>query len=172
MRNRELLLVDSTIVKVHPHAAGARSSDPRGEALGRSRGGFTTKLHALITAGGQLLRYVLTGGQVNDITMAEPLVEGSKSVAVIGDRAYDSDTFVRFIERSGMQAVIPSRSRRRHPRPLDRGVYAKRNVVERWFGRLKVLRRVATRYDKTSCSYLGFIAAGALLIELSGWAAA
>lgn len=167
--NGALLLVDSTIVKAHAHAAGARDTDPRAEGLGRSRGGFTTKLHALVTDGGALLRYVLTGGEVNDITQASVLVRAREGRGVVGDRAHDSDGFVRRIAAMRMRAVIPSRSTRRRPRVLDRAAYAKRNVIERWFGRLKAFRRIATRYDKTACSYLGFVAMAAALVTLSGW---
>ena len=68
-----------------------------------------------------------------------------------------------------MAAVIPSRANRKQPRVLDRGAYAMRNVVERYFGRLRAFRRVATRYDKTASSYAARLALGALLVSLSGW---
>jgi transposase len=70
-----------------------------------------------------------------------------------------------------MRAVIPSRKARRHPRRLDRCRYARRNVIERWFGRVKAFRRIATRYEKTSSSYAGFVATAATLVALTGWAA-
>lgn len=167
----ELLLIDSTIVKAHPHAAGA-SGTTGGQALeclGRSRGGFTTKLHALVTERGQLVRYVLTGGEVNDITQASTLVAVREGSGIVGDRAYDSDAFVAHVKALGMRAVIPSRRTRRRRRRLDRARYARRNVIERWFGRMKAFRRIATRYDKTSTSYAGFVTAAAMLIALSGW---
>lgn len=168
--SRQRLLIDSTIVKAHPHAAGARGVSARGEALGRSRGGFTTKVHALVTEGGQLVRYVATGGEVNDITQAVTLVQGAREgTAVVGDRAYDSDAFLAHVRTLGMRAVIPSRANRRRRRRLDRDAYARRNVIERWFGRLKVFRRIATRYDKTVASYLGFFATAASLVALTGW---
>jgi transposase len=171
VRNGELLLLDSTIVKAHPHAAGARKGRQGGggEGLGRSRGGFTTKLHALITQDGQLVRYVLTGGEVNDITQAKELVRAGEGSAVVGDRAYDCNAFITHVEELGMRAVIPSRSTRKLPRTLDTNAYSCRNVIERWFGRLKVFRRVATRYDKTARSYLGFVAFAAGLVAMSGW---
>lgn len=168
-RNRELLLIDSTIVKAHAHAAGARNVGPEDPALGRSRGGFTTKLHALVTESGRLVRCVLTGGEVNDVTQAERLIGSKEGRGVVGDRAYDSDALVRRITELGMCVVIPSRSRRRSPRELDVRAYRSRNVIERWFGRLKMFRRIATRYDKTAASYLAFVATGAVLVALSGW---
>ena len=94
-----LLLVDSTIIKAHPHAAGAlrRTGGQEVEALGRSRGGFTTKLHELVTERARLVRYVLTGGECHDITQARSLVCTREGIAVAADRAYDSDDFVRRI---------------------------------------------------------------------------
>jgi transposase len=169
----ELFLLDSTIVKAHPHAAGARrvggvACDP---ALGRSRGGFTTKLHAVVSSSGQLVRCVLTGGQVNDVTQAESLVSGLSGTAVVADRAYDSDAFLAQVMDQGMKVVVPSRAGRRFIRELDTKAYRSRNVIERWFGRVKQYRRVATRYDKTASSYGSFAVTAALCVRLSGWAA-
>lgn len=165
------LLIDSTIIKAHPHAAGGSSQgEPTDEALGRSRGGFSTKLHALVTEHGRLVRYLLTGGEVNDISRAKQLV--SKDIGgrgVVGDRAYDSNEFASYLEELELEIVIPSRSNRVISRHIDAEVYRRRNVIERWFGRLKQFRRVATRYDKTQSSYRGFIALGASQMALSGW---
>jgi transposase len=167
------LLIDSTIIKAHPHAAGAsRRGQTAEEALGRSRGGFSTKLHAPVSEHGRLVRYLLTGGEVNDITQAKSLV--SKDIdggGVVGDRAYDSKEFVSHLESLELEVVIPSRANRVVRRGFDAGVYRRRNVTERWFGRLKQFRRIATRYDKTQSSYRGFVALGASQIALSGWRA-
>ena len=161
------LLIDSTIVKAHPHSAGALKRDGR-QALGRSRGGFTTKLHAVVTERGELVRYVVTGGEVADITQARGLVR-HRSAAVLADRAYDSDGFIAHIRGLRAEVVIPSRRNRREPRALDRAAYAHRNVIERWFGRIKVFRRVATRYEKTAISYRGVVAVAAWFVAITGW---
>lgn len=168
---KEMLLIDSTIVKAHPHAAGARRREGGRvqAALGRSRGGFTTKLHALVTDSGRLVRFVLTGGERHDITQARALVLAREGAAIVGDRAYDSDAFVAHVRKLGMRVVIPSTAARRRPRRLDRVRYASRNMVERWFGRVKAFRRIATRDDKTSSSYASFVAAAAALVALTGW---
>jgi transposase len=139
--------------------------------LGRSRGGFTTKLHAIVSETGQLARYVVTAGQVHDITQAHALVVGLRGRAVVGDRAYDCDRFIWHAERSGMTAVIPARTGRKLMRPLAAKTYRERNVIERWFGRLKQFRRVATRYEKTASSYSSSVAIAALCVQLSGWRA-
>lgn len=161
------LLIDSTIVNAHPHAAGASKCSGR-QALGRSRGGFTTKLHAVVTERGELGRYVVTGGESADITQARGLVR-HRSIAVVADRAYDSNAFLAHVDGLGAKAVIPSRRNRQEPRELNREVYTVRNVIERWFGGLKVFRRVAIRYEKTAISYLGVVAAAAWLVAITGW---
>jgi transposase len=108
---------------------------------------------------------------VNDVTRADALVQGLRGRAVVGDRAYDSDAFVASVRAQGMAVVIPSRAKRRLPRVLDVEAYARRNVIERLFGRPKQFRRVATRYEKTAASYAGALALGASLVVLSGWTA-
>jgi transposase len=124
----------------------------------------------VVSERGRLLRYVLTGGQTHDVTQATSLVDGDVAAhAVVGDRAYDSDAFIAHVEALGMKAVVPSRARRKVRRSLDVDAYRGRNVIERFFGRLKQYRRVATRYDKTVCSYASFVATASAMIVLSGW---
>jgi transposase len=126
----------------------------------------------LVTQHGRLVRYVLTGGEVNDITQAAQLLaHHAGGTGVIGDRAYDSNEFASRLKALQLEVVIRSRANRTEPRSISAEVYRLRNVIERWFGRLKQFRRVATRYDKTRESYGGFIALGAFLIALSGWQA-
>jgi transposase len=103
------------------------------------------------------------------VTQAVTLLEGVPGTAVVGDRAYDADALIAHVGFHGMQAVIPSRGNRRSPRAHDAEKYRRRNVIERFFGRMKQFRRVATRYDKTATSYLGFFATAAMLVTLSGW---
>ena len=111
---------------------------------------------------------------MNDITQAKALVSlgvGRMPTArgVVGDRAYDSNELVSHVGGLGLNGVIPSRSNRVVPRVIDVDTYRQRNVIERWFGRLKSFRRIATRYDKTQRSYRGFIALGASQLALAGW---
>jgi transposase len=126
-------------------------------------------VHAIVSEDGALVRYLVTGGQVSDVTQAGALVEGLEGAGIVGDRAYDADAFIERIASAGKQVVIPPRANRRWQRRHDEALYRQRNVIERFFGRLKQYRRVATRYDKTALSYLGFVATAALLIALSGW---
>ena len=135
------------------------------EALGRSRGGFSTKVHVVCDALGNPLVLTLTGGQRGDITEAEPLLDAVALTAqdteairaVLADKGYDSNAFVAQIEALGAEAVIPSRKNRTVARDHDAELYKDRNKVERFFGRIKHYRRVATRYEKTARNYLAML---------------
>ncbi len=143
-----------------PDIAAAR------EGLGRSRGGLTSKIHAACDALGNPLRLALTPGQRGEMTQASALIDGMAPGAVIGDKGYDSDALVEQIEIAGAVAVIPSRKNRTVQRDHDRNLYADRNKIERFFGRLKQCRRVATRYEKLGQNYLSMVFFASALIAL------
>lgn len=167
----ERLLLDSTSVKANPDAAGARGSCAAAEALGRSRGGLTTKVHALVTTQGRWVGFLLTPGQWADVPQAIPLLRSVSSPRqLIADRAYDSDALVTWLSERSVEAVVPSRRHRRVARPHDRVAYRLRNVIERFFGRLKRMRRLGLRTDKTASSFGGFVGLGALAVERTAWA--
>jgi len=128
---------------------------------------LTTKLHVACDALGNPVRFILTPGQHADVRYADALTEGIAAEAVIADRGYDSATLVSRIEASGAEAVIPPRKTNKYQRPYDANLYADRNKIERLIGRLKQHRRVATRYDKTAASYLGFVYVAATLALLN-----
>ena len=134
------------------------------EALGRSHGGFTTKLHAAVSDTFSPLRFLLTAGGRHDVTQAPALIQGYTCGAVVADAAYDSDALRATIVAQGGVAVIRPRQNRVEARPYDEGLYKLRNVIERFFHRLKQYRRVATRYDKYASRYLGFVHFAAILI--------
>jgi transposase len=134
------------------------------EALGRSRGGLTTKIHALTETNGNLVHFCLTGGQTHDCPPAKDLLEGIVAGYVIGDRAYDSRALVEQIDSLGAEAVIPSQSSRKSRREYDRERYKNRNRIERFFNRLKHFRRIATRYDKLDLRYAAFVLIVAAII--------
>jgi len=115
------VLIDSTIARAHACAAGAAGSNAEAEALGRSKGGFTTKIHAITDALGNPLDFILTGGQASDVRQADALLQLTPAGAetLLGDKGYDSDAFVPAIQEKGMQAVIPPRSNRIAPRDCD-----------------------------------------------------
>lgn len=111
---------------------------------------------------GQPVRFCLTGGEHHDMTQAETLLQGLSPEYVIGDKGYDSDPLREQIRHQGAKPVIPARRGIRRRR-YDRIKYKLRNVVERFFNRIKHYRRVATRYEKTDSNYLGFLCLASLL---------
>jgi len=111
---------------------------------------------------GEAVRFVLTGGERHDMTEAEALLEGLSPQYVVADKGYDSDPLRQQIRRQGARPVIPSRKGYRRRR-YDKTRYKLRNVIERFFNRLKHYRRVATRYDKTDRNYFGFVCLATLM---------
>ena len=110
-----------------------------------------------VDALGNPLRVILTAGQISDITQAAALIEDQAAAFIVADKGYDSDAFVELINTQGAQAVIPPRSNRINPRAFDRHLYKDRNLVERFFNRIKQFRRIATRYDKLALSFMSFV---------------
>lgn len=118
---------------------------------------MSTKIHAAVEALGNPLRWRLSAGQVADIVEAAALIEGIEAQSVIADKGYDADAFIAAIESQGAQAVIPPRSNRLTQRAYDRHLYKDRNLVERFFNRLKQFRRIATRYEKLSQNFMSML---------------
>lgn len=116
---------------------------------------------------GQLIGFALTGGEAADITQAQSLLHGRDFDEVVADNGYDSDELVQFIRNEGAAAVIPPRSNRLHPRHWDRQAYQDRNIIERFFCRLKQFRRIATRYEKPAERYASIVTLGAAFVWLS-----
>jgi transposase len=162
------ILIDSTIARAHACAAGAAGSHAEAEALGRSKGGFSCKVHAITDGLGNPLNFILTPGQASDIGQAKTLLELTPEgfEALLGDKGYDSDEFVQAIEAKDAQAVIPPRSNRLEPRECDWFVYKERHLIECFFGKIKHYRRVFSRFDKLARNYMGFIRFVSALIWL------
>jgi transposase len=136
------------------------------QALGRSRGGFGTKIHGSCTPLGHPVELTLTAAQESDIAQAEGLVAGHDPEAVIADKGYDKQAFVEAVEARGAAAVIPARKNRTEPRAIDRHLYRERNVCERFWSKVKQYRRVATRYDKKAQNFLAFVHVAAIMVML------
>ncbi|MEU0022015.1 IS5 family transposase [Streptomyces rochei] len=182
-----LVSVDSTIVRAHQHAAGARKGGLHSPGLGRSRGGLTSKIHLACDGVGRPLAFTVTGGNTNDCTQFTAVMEairvprpgpGRPRVRpdhVIGDKGYSSKAIRTWLRRRNIRHTIPERSdqvRNRirrgsqggRPPAFDKQVYKRRNVVERCFNRLKQWRGIATRYDKTAESYQAAVTLASLLM--------
>jgi transposase len=136
------------------------------EGLGRSKGGFSTKIHAVCDALGNPLRFIITPGQRNDCTQALELLQGLKAEAVLADKGYDANAIVEAVEASGAIAVIPSKANRIIQREIDTELYKERHKVECLFGFLKHYRRLFSRFDKRKDTFSAFLHFVAILIWL------
>ena len=110
---------------------------------------------------------MLSPGQANDLICAEPLLENFDPVALIGDKAYDADAFIKALADRQITPVIPSHPRRALPLPCDFVLYCERNLVERFFNKLKHFRAIATRYDKLARNFLAGVHMASAMILLN-----
>lgn len=135
------------------------------EALGRSRGGFGTKIHAAVSPLGHPVTLELTGSAASDSPRLPGLIAGIEAMSELADKGYDSDA----IRAAGAEPRTPPWRNRKEAIPYDRHLYRERNVVERYFARIKHYRRVATRYDKKAVSFLGFVWVTTIAIMLASF---
>ena len=136
------------------------------QCLGRSRGGFSSKIHLLVDALGFPLQFILTGGERHDLSQAELLLAPFHFDAVIAEKGYSSDRLRELLTARQVEVVIPSRGYRKQPRDYDRIRYRERNIVERFINRIKWYRRMFTRYEKLARRYMTFLHFAATLIWL------
>jgi len=127
------------------------------QSIGVSRGGLNTKIHAVCDALGNPLRFKLTPGNISDVGELPGLIKDLSAKALLADKGYDSNAVVELALAGGMEAIIPSRSNRKLPRPLDWARYFARHLVENLFQRMKIFRRVATRFEKLDARFMGFV---------------
>jgi transposase len=136
---------------------GGSAKKEGAQSLGRSRGGFSTKIHLATDALGNALRFILTGGERNDITQAESLVVDLAAGHVIADKGYDAAPFIMKLKERNCKVVIPSRVNRKEQREIDLHLYKERHLIENQIGKLNHFRRVFSRFDKLAKNYLSFI---------------
>ncbi|MCR4264879.1 IS5 family transposase [Nitratireductor sp. ZSWI3] len=155
---QSMQLIDSSIVRAHQHAAGGKKGGPD-HAIGRSRGGLTSKIHVVVDEKGLPVRLALTAGQASDKATAPDLLRALPAAAiVVADRGYDWQHLIDLVSERGGKAHIPTQRDRRVQRSVDPSLYRQRNLVERFFCKLKHFRRVATRYDKLARNFLAAVA--------------
>jgi transposase len=160
------LLIDSSAVKAHRCASGGRHGEQI-QAIGRSRGGRTTKIHALTDHVCRPVAFLLTGGQVADCTAADTLLEQMPPATIVhGDKGYDSNAVRQKIKSKGAVPNIPPKINRRSKIRFSPRLYRGRNAIERMFSRIKDFRRIATRYDKLA---VNFLAAVSLVATICYW---
>jgi transposase len=136
------------------------------QALGRSRGGFGTKLHGGFNGLGQPVELIVTPGQASDIGQAEALLADHTPEVVIADKGYDKRALVEEVEGRGAEAVIPTQKNRKEQRAIDPHLYRERNVCERFWAQAKQFRRVATRYEKKAANFLAFAWVAAWMVMM------
>jgi putative transposase len=162
------VMIDSTIVRAHQHAAGAprKKGGTAGNAIGRSRGGLSTKIIAVAIDEDGVIAVDLAGGQRNDAPLAPPVLAKAKDAVgrideVLGDKGFDSDKIRdACLDEHDALPVIPNKKNRVDPWPWDevmQETYKERNRVERAFAKAKQFRRFATRYDKLGEVFLGVV---------------
>jgi len=161
----EYVMVDGTVVRAHQHASCARAEQDT-QALGRSRGGLSTKLHWLCDALGYPLGLIATAGQKAECTQALALLRQCPgSLAhVLADAGYDSDAIREGVKQRGGTAVIKPNATRSQKPHFDKHLYKERHRIENLISKLKHSRRLATRYDKKAAHFIAFAQLAAIKI--------
>lgn len=138
------------------------------QALGKSVGGFSSKIHVVVDALGNPLHLILTAGQRGDAPQAIPLLEGFdlEKVLVLADRGYDADAIIDYILSQHGEAVIPSKRNRLEQREIDKDIYNARHLVECFINKIKQYRRIFSRFDKYASRYMSFLSFASALIWL------
>ena len=145
--------------------AGKKTAD---KAVGRTRGGWNTKLHAVVDGLGNPVEFLLSAGNDHDSVHTVELLEKVRisGSAILADRAYGARAIREYISEHGASYVIPPQSNVSDPRPVDWHLYKERHLVECFFQKIKWFRRIATRYDKPDASLLAFVYFAAIAILL------
>lgn len=154
--DREAYAVDASYVRVHAHGTRGRGGRDL-QAIGRSRGGLTSKIHLLTDALGNPVRFVITGGERNDVTQTPALIPPGRGAQVLCDRGYDADWWRERLLAAGHHPVVPGRRNRCVQPEYDPYAYRARHLIENTFASLKSARRIATRYDHTATAFAAFV---------------
>ena len=143
-----------------PLGVGRKRGEQK-QAIGRSRGGRNTKIHAIA----DVLSILLSGGEAHDCPPAQRLIRRLKAARkLLGDKAYDSADLRQWLKDRGTKPVIPNRSNRKQPFSFDKKSYKQRHRIENAFGRLKDFRRIATRYDRLARNFLASVCLVAAIV--------
>ena len=159
--------IDSTFCKVHQHAAGVRKILGN-QAIGVSCGGKNAKIHVLVTENFQLIGILLSGGQLHDSEYAIELLSkvNLDGKTVLGDKAFCSTQIRDFLQMQGGSVCIPDKVNSLIKHDFDCELYKARNIVERFFLRIKNHRHIATRYDKFLSCFENFVLLAAIMIQI------
>lgn len=168
-RCRQRIRDDGQHPCARPSAQRGRSKKAgEDQAIGRSKGGLSTKIHAVTDALGNPMAFMPTGGQACDLDGSDILLRGIEADTVLADRGYDADERVILpLQAAGKTVVLPSKKNRLVKRDYDRDLYKARHLIENFFAKLKPFRAIATRYDKTARNFLAAIHFAAAFIWLN-----
>jgi transposase len=151
----EFVAIDSTMSKNHSASAGYINRSKR--VVGITKGGKNTKITVVVSDHGKPLSFSVDPGNKSDISCAPAVTKELSNTKLLADKGYDSDPFRRALKDKGVDSVIPGRSNRKNPPEIDACLYKMRNGVERFFQKIKMFRRIATRYEKSVDAFTGFL---------------
>lgn len=132
-------IVDATINRAHACSSGYKKDGSKEQGLGKSCGGHTTKINAIVNENGTLLDFKIVPGNENDIVSAQELIEKQETKMVLADKAYDCNRLIDFIKEKGAKDVIPPRINRKEPREYNKTVYKGRCIIEIFFWCFEIL---------------------------------
>jgi len=165
MHDAAVQMIDTSIVRVHQHGACIAGNGQ--QHMGRSRGGLTTKIHAVVDTNGLPVRIGLTPGETHDNQLCSVLLsELHPQTMLLADRGYDADWIRALASDQGAWANIPPKRNRNEAICFSPYLYRARNLVERFFNKIKQCRRIATRYDRLAVNYLAFIKLASIRVWL------
>ena len=162
----ERVFADGSYVRAHQHASGARHGEER--AIGKSRGGPTTKIHVAADAHGNPIDFEITGGEVHDAKAAPQIIDKVNGAEnFIADKGYDSEVIREQARTRSINPVIPRKSNSTKPNPeFDSHLYKLRHLVENLFARLKHFRSIATRFEKLARNFKAMVYIACTMIWL------
>jgi transposase len=164
-------MIDTSVVRVHQHGACIAGNSE--QHMGRSRGGLTTKIHAVVDTNGLPVQLGLTPGETHDNRLCSALLnELRPRTMLLADRGYDADWIRALASEQGAWANIPPKRNRKEAICFSPYLYRARNLVERFFNKIKQCRRIATRYDRLAANYLAFIKLASIRIWLRAYESA
>jgi len=158
-------MIDATHLKAHRTAASLLKKWDVPRAIGRTKGGLKSKLHAVVNGEGKPIFLHLSAGQVSDYKVTEVLIDKLPKVKeMLADRGYDADWFKDAFIKMAINPCIPPKKRRKVQHPYDKTLYKKRHKIENMVGWLKDWRRISTRYDRCSHTFKACITIAVIVI--------
>jgi transposase len=151
-----LRFIDGSHIKLQQFGCNPAGGQ-KAQAIGRTKGGLNTKLCALVEGQGRLMAAVVAPGQIYEVEAAAPLLDTLKNVLLVGDKGFDADALRKKLQAQSCLASIPPRSGRRSPAWYHQEFYRQRHKIENFFQRIKIHKRVSTRYDKLALTFINFI---------------